>query len=88
MFIIPNLHIMKTLNFHENLFGGKVLCSLFGHKFKTTKHVTQHFKEYECSICRVQRTNDTAGHMISLTKEHREINEVLINLYRKRHPAI
>ena len=86
MFIIPNINIMKTINYSGNIFGGKVLCSLFGHKFRTTKHITNHFREFECSVCRLQKTNDTAGHLISLTDEHKEINKTLIYIYKKRHP--
>lgn len=79
---------MKSITYSENIFGGKVLCSIFGHKFRTTKHITQHFREFECSVCHLEKTNDTAGHLISLTKQHKEINETLINLYQRRHPAL
>ena len=88
MFIIPNLQDMKSITYKQNSLAGKVLCSLFGHKFRTTKYITDHFKEFECSVCHLQVTNDTVGHKISLTQEHREINEALINLYQKRHSHI
>jgi len=79
---------MKAITNSENIFGGKFLCSIFGHKFRTTKHITQHFREYECRVCRLQKTNDASGGLITLTQQHREINEALINLYRRRHPAM
>ena len=76
---------MKSITYKEYSLTGKILCSLFGHKFITTKYVTDHFKEFECSCCHLQVTNDITGHKISLTEEHREINDALINLYQKRH---
>jgi hypothetical protein len=88
MFITPNLHNMKSVTYKENSLTGKLLCLLFGHKFKTTKNITNHFKEFECATCHLQVTNDAVGHKISLTKEHREINEALVNLYQKRHSHI
>ena len=88
MFIIPNLQDMKSITYKEYSFTGRLLCSVFGHKFITTKYVTDHFKEFECKCCHLQVTNDIAGQKISLTQEHREINEALINLYQRRHSHI
>ncbi|RZJ26583.1 MAG: hypothetical protein EOO48_12800 [Flavobacterium sp.] len=79
---------MKSVTYNGYSFTGKIVCSLFGHKFITTKNVTDHFKEFECKCCHLQVTNDTSGHKISLTQEHREINEALINLYQRRHSHI
>lgn len=89
MFIVPNLQDMKSVTYKENSLTGRLLCSVFGHKFVTTKYVTEHFKEFECKVCHLQVTNDIVGRKISLTQEHREINEALINLYqRKQHSHI
>jgi hypothetical protein len=76
---------MKSITYKENSFKGRLLCLLFGHKFMTTKFVTDHFKEFECTVCHLQVTNDLAGETVSLTQEHREINEALISLHKKRH---
>ena len=88
MFIIPNLQNMKSVTYKEHSLAGRLLCTLFGHKFVTTKYVTNHFKEFECKVCHMQVTNDDIGRTVSLTQEHREINETLINLYQRRHSHI
>ena len=75
---------MKSITYKENSLKGRVLCALFGHKFQTTKFVTNYFKEFECRVCHLQVTNDDTGRRISLTDEHREINEVLINLHQRK----
>lgn len=85
---LTKLHYMKLTTYKEHSLRGKLLCALFGHKFITTKYVTDHFKEFECSVCHLQVTNDVAGHKVSLTEEHREINNTLIHLYQKRHSHI
>ncbi len=64
---------------------GKVWCSLFGHHFETSRNITNHFKEYKCSVCQLELTNDENGHKISLTPKNRTINDTLINFYQKRH---
>ncbi len=63
----------------------RLSCRLFGHRFVTTRLVTGHIREFECSCCHLQVTNDLHGHKISLTQEHRDINETLVNLYQRRH---
>ena len=69
-------------------FGGKVWCSLFGHRFITTRNVTNHFKEYQCRNCRLELTNDEKGRKIFLTPEHKDINETLVHFYQKRHHLV
>ncbi len=76
---------MESITYRENSLRGRLTCSVFGHKFHTTKVVTDYFKEFECSVCYMQLTNDVSGRRISLTAEHREINETLLNFYRRRH---
>ena len=76
---------MKSITYRETSFRGRLICSLFGHRFHTTKFVTDHFREFECSVCYLQQTNDASGRKVSLTHEHREINDVLLNLYQRRH---
>lgn len=67
---------------------GKVWCSLFGHHFETSRSVTNHFKEYKCSVCQHEITNDEKGHKISLTPKNRIINDTLVHFYQKRHHLI
>ena len=59
-------------------------CSLFGHEYKITKHVTGHVKEYECSHCNKQFTTDQSGNIIALTPKYREINSVLERIHLKK----
>jgi len=79
---------MNTFNLKEANLSGKILCSLFGHKIRTTRKVTNHFMEYKCSICGLEMTNDVHGHKIYLTPEQRNINEVLNRLYIKKQYSI
>ncbi|HMK06779.1 MAG TPA: hypothetical protein VK476_04565 [Flavobacterium sp.] len=76
---------MQTTKNKPVFFGSKVWCSLFGHQF-VTKDITNHFKEYKCSKCRLELTNDEKGKRIFLTPEHRDINQTLVMIYQKRHP--
>ena len=75
----------KTTN---QSFIQKIRCSLFGHKIVTTRNVTNYFREYKCSVCQLELTNDEKGHRIFLTPELRDINETIVNFYQKRHPAV
>lgn len=72
----------------EQRFSGKILCSFFGHKIITTRNVTNHFKEYKCSICGLELTNDLKGHKIFLTPQHKDINESLLRLFKNKHISI
>jgi len=79
---------MNTFNLKEVNLSSKILCSLFGHKITTTRKVTNYFKEYKCSICGLEMTNDVHGHKIFLTPELKNINEVLNRLYIKKQYSI
>lgn len=79
---------MSNIIIREQIFSSKILCSFFGHKITTTRNVTNHFKEYKCSVCGLELTNDLKGHKISLTPQLKDINESLISLYKKKHISI
>lgn len=79
---------MNTLKIKEINFSRKIFCSFFGHKMITTRNVTNHFKEYQCSLCGLELTNDIKGHKTFLTPELKEINETLISVYQKRNLSI
>jgi hypothetical protein len=79
---------MQTTTTKPVLFKGKVWCSFFGHQFETSRNITNHFKEYKCSVCELELTNDEHGHKISLTPQHRMINDTLILFYKKRHHLV
>lgn len=79
------MNITQTV---EIIFSKKIFCSFFGHKIVTTRNVTNHFKEYQCSCCGLELTTDLKGHKTFLTPELKEINETLILLHQKRQFSI
>ncbi len=66
----------------------QLICKLSSHRFKTTRTITAHFKEYECRCCKKQITTDPNGRYITLTQEHKEINDALSLLFQKKQNAI
>lgn len=79
---------MKNSKSNPLHYGGKLWCSLFGHRFVTTRNVTNHFKEYQCVHCHLELTNDEKGRKVFLTPEHKDINETLIHFYQRKHPMV
>lgn len=79
---------MNTLHLKEKFHTKKIMCSLFGHKLITTRNVTAHFKEYKCTSCHVELTNDDKGVKTFLTPQLRDVNETLFSFYNRRHPSI
>ncbi len=76
---------MNFKEIREKFLNKKILCTLFGHKFITSRKVTEHFKELECTVCHLELTNDEKGHKKFLTPELKTINESLLYLYNKKH---
>jgi DNA-directed RNA polymerase subunit RPC12/RpoP len=79
---------MRNFKIREANLSSKIMCSFFGHKIITTRNVTDYFREYKCSTCGLELTNDTHGHKIFLTPKLKDINESLINLYNRRHLSV
>jgi len=77
-----NLNHIKERIIEENLF-----CLLFGHKIKTSRCITNHFKEYKCSRCNLEMTNDDQGQLLFLTPQLREVNETLVYFHSKKRLA-
>lgn len=75
---------MKTNYLTEGMVKKSYRCSLLGHHFVETKKVNTHFSEYECTICKMEVTNDTRGQKITLTSQLKEINETLFYLNLKK----
>ena len=75
---------MDTSKIRKRLFSRKILCTLLGHKIITTRNVTNHFKEYKCSVCSLELTNDLKGHKTFLPPELKDINEALIRLDKNK----
>ncbi|WP_300566451.1 hypothetical protein [Flavobacterium sp.] len=79
---------MTAIQLKEKFLTKRILCSLFGHKLVTTRNVTAHFKEYKCTSCHLELTNDDKGMKTFLTPELRDVNETLFSFYNRRHPSI
>lgn len=79
---------MNSATTRHNLLFDKAICHFFGHKFKTTRKVTNHFKEFECKVCHLCATNDVKGNKIFLSEELKDINEALNHLYQRRQIAL
>jgi DNA-directed RNA polymerase subunit RPC12/RpoP len=63
---------------------GKVLCSLFGHKFTVSKNVTDHIHEYRCTNCGMEMTDTANGLLARLTPKFKETNEYLAKIHKRR----
>jgi hypothetical protein len=66
----------------------KLWCCFFGHRFVTTRNITNHFKEYKCCTCKLELTNDEKGRKIFLTPELKDINQTLEHFYQKKHHLV
>lgn len=75
---------METNHLTEGMVKKNYRCTLLGHDYVETKKVNFHFSEYECSVCKMQATNDTRGHKITLTSRLKDINETLFYLNLKK----
>lgn len=61
-----------------------MFCTFFGHRYKVSKNVTYHVKEYTCSHCNSQLTTDGKGRLTPLTPKFKEINTVLERVHSRR----
>lgn len=62
-----------------------VHCTLYGHDFVLTKHVTKHVKEYSCKNCKKEVTTSSNGHLTSLNEHRKETNKTLHRMYRVKN---
>jgi len=76
---------MSFLNFMSKFVDKRTACSIFGHKIVTVRNVTSHFKEYKCTVCNVELTNDLQDRKTFLTPQLKEINETLSNHHNRKH---
>jgi hypothetical protein len=76
---------MNTLQLKEIFSSRHLLCTCFGHKLYVKREVTPNFKEFKCSICQLELTNDEQGAKIELTPHLKEVNETLLQFYFKKH---
>ena len=59
-----------------------VHCTIYGHHYVLTKHVTAHVKEYTCKHFKHQVTTSSNGHLTILNDKRKEINDTLQRMYR------
>jgi hypothetical protein len=76
---------MSFLEIMSKFVDKKTACSIFGHKIVTVRNVTGHFKEYKCTVCQVELTNDLQDKKMFLTPRLKEINETLSNHYIRKN---
>ncbi len=62
----------------------EAFCSIFGHKLKVSKNVTNHIHEYQCAKCGVEMTDTANGFLAQLTPKFKETNKYLANFHKKR----
>jgi hypothetical protein len=79
---------MSFLDFMSKFTDKKTSCSIFGHKIVTVRNVTGHFKEYKCTVCQVELTNDLQDRKMFLTPELKEINDTLQAHYKRKQLAM
>jgi hypothetical protein len=79
---------MNLIEIKEKILSNKILCVAFGHKIITTRNVTDHFKEFKCTVCLLEFTNDEKGRKTFLTPQLKEINETLIGFHNKRMHSV
>jgi hypothetical protein len=75
---------MNLLELTSKIVGAKAACSVFGHRIVEIRKVTNHFREYECTCCKIKLTNDLYDRKTFLTPELKEINETLLSHYNRR----
>ena len=68
----------ETTN-HNSLY-----CALFGHKFKVSRKITYHVKEYKCRNCKKQMTTNSNGYLTELTPKFKEINSILERIHNNK----
>jgi len=62
----------------------KVHCSLFGHKLRVSKNITNHVHEYKCRKCGMEMTDTADGLLARLTPKFKETNEYLAKIHKRR----
>lgn len=62
----------------------KIYCSLFGHKYILSEHITHYIKEYTCTHCNEQATTNSRGKLEVMTPKLKEINMALASVHAKR----
>jgi hypothetical protein len=75
---------MNTIKIKEHFLSKTLLHTLWSQHYHYTKYY-DHFKEYKCTVCALELTNDEKGNKTYLTPELKEINDTLKVFCRKKH---
>lgn len=75
---------MELFEMKKLIVSKKIICALFGHKIITSRNITNHLKEYKCTVCKMELTNTEEGNLTFLTPELKEVNEALVHFYQKK----
>ncbi|MDX1761582.1 MAG: hypothetical protein R3218_05455 [Christiangramia sp.] len=62
----------------------RVYCSVFGHKLRVSKNITNHVHEYRCRKCGMEMTDTADGLLARLTPKFKETNAYLAKIHEKR----
>jgi len=78
---------MKTMSYNSPTksfsFSG-IVCSTLAHDYLVTRKVTNHIKEYRCSHCGKEVTNNFSGNLEILTSKNKRINSSLALFFEKK----
>jgi hypothetical protein len=75
---------MSIISLKVKFITTRLFCFLFGHRIITTRNITHHFKEYKCTACGLELTNDDKRNKTFLTRKLKAINNVLKSFYLKK----
>ena len=67
---------------------GRLICSISAHKFRVSKKITEHIKEYKCTCCGEEMTDTANGFLAKLTPRFRETNAFLAKIHERRTKRI
>jgi transposase-like protein len=75
---------MKTQSPKHSVSISGIVCTAFGHHYKITRKVTNHIKEYKCSNCGREVTDNLKGYLEVLTFKNKKVNTVVSTFYNRR----
>jgi hypothetical protein len=76
---------MSIITIKVKFISTRLFCFFFGHRIITTRNITHHFKEYKCTVCSLELTNDEKGNKTYLTPELKDINHTLEIFFSKNN---
>ncbi|HET8885768.1 MAG TPA: hypothetical protein VFM70_05375 [Salinimicrobium sp.] len=73
-------------DYPKNQFSfSKLYCATFGHRFRTSKKITEFISEYQCANCKEEITINANGTLEKLTPRYRETNAFLAKIHERRN---